>query len=269
MDEQEMQTPRDIAEAMGLTNDLNPQTNKPNVLPMKPSEESEIAIVKRLKLISMKRRAKTPEPEFFAGFASSLSRFPLPVIDQVCTQIEETPRRPGEPSFPDLGTIIEMCRREASRVIPREGHRLWKLGDYKECVHFDRYLKEQITPDPHHPQRATKTQAEVLAAHPSHGRQWIAWRNLMDFGMIDCPEWCEECEGARVVLRYEDGSKPYCHGDYSMSQVGANNRALETEKRKKLTMISPPCPTCRLSPVSRRKLPYGVGASSNANVIRI
>lgn len=267
-DQQDMFSAKAVAQAMGLTSDTNLPMNKTSERSTKPSDESVIAIATRLGQLSMKRRAKTPDPELFTSYASSLSRFPLSVIDTVCTQIEESPRRQGEPTFPDLGTLIEMCRREASRIVPKEGRTYWSLSDYRECVWFDRFLKDQTQYDPEHPNRVPKTGHEIRDAFPSMARLHMRWLKAMQFKMVDCPDWCDECEGQRIVVRYADGSKPWSLGRYDDSPEGHANKAVENEKRKTLSMSAVPCPTCRPQQAVERKPPTGYPAhSSGAKVV--
>ncbi len=268
MDEQDMFSARTVLEGMGLTSDTNPPTSKTGEPPKKPTAESVIAIRKRLSEMSLKRRAKVTS-DLLESFASSLSRFPLTIVDKVCTEIEESERKHGEASFPMLGTLIEMCRREASHIAPKEGHTRWSLVEYRECVWFDRFLKEQTEIDKDHPDRKPKTRSEVFQAYPGMARLWIKWQEQKLFGFAFCPEWCDECEGEKSVIRYTDGKqfiKPWSRGPYGMGH-DANNKA-ETELRRTMASVSIPCPKCRPQQVVERKPPSGYPAhSSGAKVV--
>jgi hypothetical protein len=151
---------------------------------------------------------RTSPPEHIDDFAASLGRrYPLHAIDRACTRIEETAREKGEAAFPDLGTLLDECRRSASRVVAVVGRALWSISDYRDCVYFDRFLRDMTTPDPAHPHRVVKTQKDVLEAYPSQARKWIAWKNQLAAGSLECPGWCPLCEGTTWVIRFADGSE--------------------------------------------------------------
>lgn len=151
---------------------------------------------------------RTSPPEHIDDFAEALGRrYPMHMIDRACSRIEETARVPGEAAFPDLGTMLDECRRSSSRVVAITGRSVWSISDYRDCFYFDRFLRELITFDPEHPHRVPKTQTEILEKYPSQARKWISWKNQLAARTLECPGWCDLCEGNGWVVRCLDGSE--------------------------------------------------------------
>lgn len=181
---------------------------------------------------------RTRAPEQINAFASALTRFPFSVIVEVCKQIEETRPARGETLFPSLGTLIDECRHTRIRTTTASSQ--WTIESYRTAKTFDGYRSDEIerrverggNPD----RRAVAQQfdVELRQSNPAQFVAWLAWAKQRRDGTLSCAGWCDECEGSRMVVRFDDGSKPW-----------SDDAQRETEKRKTMNTIAIPCPSCR------------------------
>lgn len=229
--------------------DLKLSTSAATASPTQPSPDSE-RVVLRLKRLAVMRR--TAPPEHVEDFAEKLlRRFDYNAIDRMCGLIEETRREKGEAAFPDLGTLIDECR--ALRTQQKLGANDWTIKAYAEAKTFDLYRRDEIE---HRCERDAKAgrpvnrsavvdvfDRELREKTPSQYIAWLAWAKQRRDGTLNCPGWCDECEGERVVTRYEDGSKPWSNGPYGHGYP--ENNAAETARRRSLNTIAIACPSCR------------------------
>ncbi len=181
---------------------------------------------------------RTRAPDQIESFASALVRFPFSVIDEVCRQIEETRPVRGETLFPNLGTLLEECRRTRSSVVAAASQ--WSVESYRMTKAFDAYRRDEIERrverNKSADRRAVQQQldAELRESNPAQFVAWLAWNKQRNAGMLSCADWCDECEGERLVIRFEDGSVPW-----------TEDKERENEKRRTMNMFAMPCPSCR------------------------
>jgi hypothetical protein len=208
--------------------------------------------VKLLERLAALRRTKTPS--HLDAFASALSRFPLDVVEDVCTRLGETAAERGTPVFPRLDRLLELCRSSrVAQIADAPGSR-WSLQAYADARNFDRWregeIDERLARAEKHGRKVSRRQIEyeldlgVKDSAPARFVAWRAWVKQRAAGTLDCPGWCDECEGNRQVVRYADGSVPWSlEGGYGDDRL--DNRAAEKAKRQTQNYVTTPCPTCR------------------------
>jgi hypothetical protein len=151
-------------------------------------------ISERLDQLARLRRARPPEGEL-ESMASALDGFHEDVIDEVCTQIEESEPIRGEPKFPLLAKLVNLCRQRASKR-PRSSHE-WTYMRYLDCKLFDAYAQDQM-------QHYNRSIGEICEQYPDTARAWVAWKRQIREGTIICVGWCDTCDTMRWIPRRDD-----------------------------------------------------------------
>ena len=146
----------------------------------------------RLFLLARERQAKV-DSGTIEHFASSLSGFASEAVDVACAELGRTPREEGQTAFPDLGDLLNACRRaQGSLVADTPTH--WTLERYREAWYLDRYIDEQMAFN-------GLTREEAVGKLDDASRaMWLTWKNQTLAGTIQVPPlWHEPCRGTGLI----------------------------------------------------------------------
>ncbi len=122
------------------------------------------------------------------------------MIDEACEIIEESERGKGESAFPELGRIIGECKRVASKHTRSGGDTYWTIERYGDAKNFDTWIRETA--------KIRKIGVlELAEQYPDMIAMWKLWTKQRKDGSIDCPGWCDQCEGRRMIVTYDETTK--------------------------------------------------------------